>query len=71
MIWNVKKFKSSYKKNKYAFFCGKFDVFKLPDYCSIIIKNKQDLLLAKHYINTSKNADKFKVSYDKILNEKK
>jgi len=71
MMWKTKKFFNSYKNNKYAFFCGKFSTFELPDYCSIIIKNKYDLLLANKYISSLNNIEKYKVSYDRILNEKK
>ena len=71
MMWKTKKFLNSYKNNKYAFFNGKFSTFKLPDYCSIIIKDKYDLLLATKYMSSLNNLHKYQVSYDRILDEKK
>ena len=69
MMWNTKKFLKSYEKNKHAFFCGKFSTYELPRYCSIIIKNKNDLLLASKFIKM-KSYDEMKITYDNILNEK-
>ncbi len=67
MMWKIKTFKSAYNKNKFAFFCGKFDTFPLESYKSTIVKNKNDLLFAEKIIKFRNSQDTKKIKYDNIL----
>lgn len=67
MMWRVKTFKKFYNKNKFAFFCGKFDTFPLESYKSTIVKNKSDLLFAEKIIKFRNLQNNIKIKYDKIL----
>ena len=68
MMWKRKKFLSEYKKKGFSFFSGKFDVYPVSRLTSLIIKNKEDLLLADmimRFINKTKI--KNNVLYDNII----
>ncbi len=68
MIWRVKKFLDEYKKRKSAMICGKFSVYPLQSYKSVIVKNSQDLKIAENILsNLKKNTKRIKIKYDKIL----
>ena len=70
MMWDTEKFMKTFNKKKYAFFCGKFSTFDLPKYCSIIIKDQNDLFFASKFIKI-KDSNHVKITYDKVINEKK
>jgi len=45
MIWKTSTFKESFKKNGYAMFAGKFDVFPISKLSGLIVKNEEDLMI--------------------------
>ena len=48
--------------------CGKFSVYPLQSYKSVIVKNSQDLKIAENILsNLKKNTKRIKIKYDKIL----
>lgn len=70
MMWRSGVFMKEFEKKGYAFFCGKTGYYttgKLPD---VIIKTKEDLALAE-YILKSSGKGRFRVSYDKLAEERK
>ena len=54
-------------KNKYAFFCGKFDTYDLSKDSSIIVKNEDDLRLVKYILSNKTKKESLKTSYDFLL----
>ena len=66
MMWKTKSFILSMKKNKSAILHGKIGYFNIPFSSSIIIKYKNDLLIAQNILK-AKNIKNYKVKYDKVL----
>lgn len=69
MVWNSNKFIEEYNKTGGAIFCGKFKTFSISKLNSLIIKTKEDLLLAEAIIknrNFSKKTNNIK--YDRVFN---
>ena len=64
MAWNVKKFLYSFKRKKYAYFCGKFTTFPLAQNKSLIVKTASDLHLIESIIKNKKN---LKVKYHRLI----
>ena len=64
MMWKRKRFIRDYKKNKSAILCGKSHFYAVKNPSTIIIKSKEDLMLAD-FIMKSKSK-KFILKYDKI-----
>ena len=63
MMWNTKTFLKSYKKNKFAMLHGRKYYFPVSKNSSLIVKNKEDLLL----IETILKQKNKKIEYDNVL----
>ena len=50
MMWKAETFIKQYKKNGHAIFCGEFGVYPASKLSSIIIKTREDLLMADAYM---------------------
>ncbi|MDR4508754.1 MAG: hypothetical protein MRJ65_11065 [Candidatus Brocadiaceae bacterium] len=64
MMWRTKTFIELYEKQGYAFFCGRVGYYPVSKETSIIIKTKEDLILADCMM---KAKEKYEVKYDKII----
>jgi CMP-N,N'-diacetyllegionaminic acid synthase len=70
MMWRSLKFKAEYESNNHAMFCGKFGTYKVNKLSSIIVKNKDDLVVVDKILQSKlSHQGKYKVQYDKILTE--
>jgi len=67
MMWNKNIFIEKYKKNKYAFFCGKFGTMDLNSASSLIVKNIDDLNIVRYVMRNLINKNKNKLKYDNVL----
>ena len=63
MMWNAKSFIRFYQKNKYAMLHGRTYFYPVNKTSSLIVKNKEDLLL----IETILKKKNKQINYDKIL----
>ena len=70
MMWKRETYINNFHKNKYAFFCGKFDTFDLDKYSSMIVKNSEDLNLIS-YIMKKRKILKFnnEILYDQLISK--
>jgi len=66
MMWRTNIFLREYKKNKSAFFCGKFSEYSLESKKSFIVKNIEDLRLIEHLVKFKKQKNFYKPKYDKL-----
>jgi CMP-N-acetylneuraminic acid synthetase len=70
MMWRNKTFIKAYKKQGYAFFCGKTGYYPVSKESALIVKTEEDLRLI-HFILTGKDRGKdFRVEYDPSCVEK-
>lgn len=67
MIWRSEVFRRTFEKNGHAIFSGKVGFYPVSKLSSIIIKKKEDLMLAELLLKTVKKNNEYKVRYDKIL----
>lgn len=64
MVWKSKIFLKMFEEQGYAFLCGKFGFYPISKMASIIIKTKEDLMLADYIMRAKK---KYKVKYDEVI----
>ncbi len=67
MMWRTTVFMRTFKKNGYAFFCGKIGFYPVSKLSSIIIKRKEDLMLADYILHLINKDKDYKVRYDRIV----
>jgi CMP-N-acetylneuraminic acid synthetase len=71
MMWKSKKFLNEFDNKGFGLFCGKFSTYPVSKLSSIIIKNKQDLMLADFLMQAvSKDSEKYNIKYDNLVNIK-
>lgn len=71
MMWKSSKFLEEFKLKGFGLFCGKFCTYAVSKLSSIIIKNKEDLMLADFLMQAiEKNSKGYKTKYDSLLNKK-
>jgi len=71
MMWRSKVFMGTFKKKKHAFFCGKVGFFPVSKTSAIIIKRKEDLILAENLLRAVDSEKKYKIRYDKLIRNKR
>lgn len=67
MMWRTDVFMKTFKKRGYAFFCGKVGFYPVSKLSSIIIKRKEDLMLADFVMRVLMKDKGYKVRYDRIV----
>lgn len=68
MMWRSNVFVKTFEKKGHALLCGKRGFYAVSKASSIIVKRKEDLMLAESLMNLSGRKRKYKIKYDKILN---
>lgn len=69
MMWRSSVFKEKYKQEGYALFCGNTGFYPVSKLSSVIIKRKEDLLLADHLMRTLVSGVAEELTYDPIVEE--
>lgn len=64
MMWKNRIFMDAYKEKGYAFFCGKVGYYPVSKETSIIIKTKEDLMLADYILRAKSLVKEYGVKYD-------
>ena len=68
MMWRSKKFLYNFNRKGFGLFCGKFETFPVSKLSSIIIKNRDDLVLADYLMRAiDKDLENYMVKYDKVV----
>lgn len=70
MMWRSKVFMRTFNKKGYALLCGKVGFYPVSKLSAIMIKRKEDLMLAEYVLNTAHRKDDYKVRYDKIVQKR-
>lgn len=69
MIWRAEVFKRTFERRGHAFFCGKVGFYPVSKLSSVIIKRKEDLMLAEFLLKLRDKNQIYEVKYDKIVKE--
>lgn len=67
MMWRNKTFMDTFDRQKYALFCGKIGYYPVSKETSIIIKTKEDIMLADFVMRAQSSAGEYEVKYDGII----
>ena len=67
MMWRTDAFVKTFKKRGHAFFCGKVGFYPVSKLASIIIKRKEDLMLADFVMRVLAKGNDYEVRYDRII----
>lgn len=70
MMWRSKVFMRTFEKKGYALLCGKVGFYPINKLTSIIIKMKEDLILAECMLKATCRKEGYKVRYDKIVHKR-
>ena len=57
----------TFEKQGYALFCGKIGYYPVSKEIAIIIKTKEDIMLADYVMRTKSSAGEYEVKYDDII----
>lgn len=69
MMWRNKTFMDTFEKQGYALFCGKTGYYPVSKETAIIIKTKEDIMLADYVMRTKSSVGEYEVKYDDIIKE--
>lgn len=67
MMWRTDVFAKAFEKNGHAFFCGKIGFYPVSKLSAIIIKKKEDLMLADYILKVSAHNKDYNVCYDRLV----
>lgn len=67
MMWKTDIFMRAFEKKGHAFFCGKAGFYPVSKLSSIVIKRKDDLMLADYILRTMTKNKSYEVLYDKAV----
>ena len=68
MMWRTEKFLIEFEEKGHGLFCGKFGTFPVSKLSSIIIKNRDDLMLADLLMKSiSQDSEEYIIKYDKLV----
>jgi len=67
MMWRNAIFMETFKKQGHAFFCGKIGYYPVSKATGIIIKTKEDLMLADYMAKAQQLKGAYEVTYDKVI----
>ncbi len=69
MMWRADTFLRTFKKKGYALLSGKVGFYPVSKASAIIIKKKEDLILAEGFMRSMSKIKSYKVRYDKLTKE--
>lgn len=69
MMWKNKTFMDAFEKKGYALLCGKIGYHPVSKETAIIIKTKEDLMLAEYVIRAKQSIGGYEVKYDELVNK--
>ena len=69
MMWRNKTFMDTFERQGYALFCGKIGYYPVSKETSIIIKTKEDIMLADYVMQPKSSLVEYEVKYDDIIKE--
>lgn len=67
MMWRTEVFKREFDRKGYALLAGKLGFFSVSKESAVIIKRKEDLILADNLVRAMKRKRAYAVKYDRII----
>lgn len=67
MMWRTQTFLQTFRERGYALFCGKVGYFAVSKEASIIIKTKEDLMLAEYVLRAKTRGGEYELAYDELI----
>jgi CMP-N-acetylneuraminic acid synthetase len=67
MMWRNKTFRDIFEKNGYALFCGRIGYYPVSKETAIIIKTKEDIMLADYIMRAKESIGGYEVRYDDVV----
>ncbi len=67
MMWRNKTFIDTFEKQGYALFCGKVGYYPVSKEAAVIVKTKEDLMLADYIMRVKSSAGGYKVVYEELV----
>ncbi|MBI5195866.1 MAG: hypothetical protein HZA10_06060 [Nitrospirae bacterium] len=71
MMWKNKTFIDAFEKNGHALFCGKIGYHPVSKETAIIIKTKEDIMLADYVMRAKASSGGYVIQYDEIVKTSK
>lgn len=71
MMWRSNIFMRTFKRKGYAIFSGKVGFYRVGEFSSVVIKKKEDLMLAELCLKILKRNKEYKVRYDRSIKLRK
>ncbi len=69
MMWRNRTFMDVYEERGHALFCGKVGYYPVSKKSALIVKTKEDLLLADFMMRAEKQSEGQEVEYDEIVHD--
>jgi CMP-N-acetylneuraminic acid synthetase len=66
MMWRNKTFMDTFERQGYALFCGKVGYYPVSKETAIIIKTKEDIMLADYIMRAKQAGGSYEVQYDAL-----
>jgi CMP-N-acetylneuraminic acid synthetase len=67
MVWRNKTFIDTFREQGHAMFCGKVGYYPVSKESAIIIKTREDVMLADYIMRAKESEEEFEVKYDSIV----
>ena len=68
MMWKSETFREQYNKKGYALFCGNVGHYPVSKESALIIKKKEDLILAENLLKAKNKSKTNDINYDDLVN---
>lgn len=69
MMWRNKTFMDTFEKQGYALFCGKVGYHPVSKETAIIVKTKEDIMIAEYIIKAKESIKGYEVRYDALADK--
>lgn len=66
MMWKNKTFIATFEKQGYSLFCGKVGYYPVSKKTSLIVKSKEDLILAECLMRAEEQSRRYEIQYDEL-----
>lgn len=67
MMWKSKAFIDTFERQGYALFCGRIGYYPVSKETAIIIKAKEDIMLAEYVVRARESMGDYNVQYDELV----
>ncbi len=69
MMWKNKTFIETFRRQGHALFCGKIGYYPVSKKAALVVKTKEDLMLADYMIRAEEESKRYIIHYDELTNK--